>query len=346
MGEQNRQWVLTHRPVGNKYADAVELVSMQTPDLAEGDVLIRNIYFSLDAGTRMWMGPREDSYSPPTPLGSPIISTVLGSVVASRHPDFQSGDLVRAYGQWADFSISRPDEVYVERVSRRLDDLRQHLGVFGANGWTAYLGVLEYGAARPGETFVVSAASGVTGALAGQIAKQHGCRVVGITGSPRKSAWLTEELGFDAAIDRNAVDLEQALRETCPEGVDVYFDNVGGAVLDSVLANMSLFGRVAVCGLLVHYDQNEPLPGPARFDQILMKRLTMTGFFSPDFYHRGPDLNRRMRPWYEQGKLQMAFDVTPGLENTLDAYSTLFTGGKIGKALVQVGDLDATSGLS
>lgn len=239
-----------------------------------------------------------------------------------------------------DFSVSRPDEVYVERVSRQLDDPRQHLGVFGANGWTAYLGVLEYGAAQPGETLVVSAASGVTGALAGQIAKQHGCRVVGITGSPEKCAWLTEELGFDAAIDRGAEDFEHTLRDTCPDGIDVYFDNVGGAILDSVLGNMALFGRVAVCGLLVHYDQDRPAPGPTRFDQILMKRLTMRGFFSPDFYHRGPDLNRRMRPWYEQGKLRMTFDVTPGLENTLDAYSKLFTGAKIGKSLVQVGEPD------
>ncbi|WP_063058858.1 NADP-dependent oxidoreductase [Nocardia sienata] len=340
MGEKNRQWVLVRRPVGNNYADAVELRDSETPELVAGDVLIRNIYFSLDAGTRMWMGPREDSYSPPTPLGSPVISTVLGSVVDSRHPDHRPGDLVRAYGQWADFSVSRPDEVYVERVSRTLDDPRQHLGVFGANGWTAYLGVLEYGQAQPGETFVVSAASGVTGALAGQIAAAHGCRVVGITGSPQKCAWLTGELGFDAAVDRHTADLGVALREVCPAGVDVYFDNVGGEVLDEVLGAMALFGRVAVCGLLTHYDRDESGPGPRRFDQILMKRLTMRGFFSPDFYHRGPDLNRRMRPWYEQGLLRMAFDVTPGLENTLDAYARLFTGEKLGKALVQVGELD------
>ncbi|WP_328392695.1 NADP-dependent oxidoreductase [Nocardia sp. NBC_00416] len=341
MGEKNRQWVLVRRPAGNEYANAVELRDGETPDLAAGDVLIRNIYFSLDAGTRMWMGPREDSYSPPTPLGSPVISTVLGSVVASRHPDYRAGDLVRAYGQWADFSISRPDEVYVERVSRALDDPRQHLGVFGANGWTAYLGVLEYGEARPGETFVVSAASGVTGALAGQIAAAHGCRVVGITGSPEKCAWLTDELGFDAAIDRNAGELGAALREACPQGVDVYFDNVGGAVLDEVLGEMALFGRVAVCGLLTHYDRDESGPGPGRFDQILMKRLTMRGFFSPDFYHRGPDLNRRMLPWYDEGKVRMAFEVTSGLEHTLDAYARLFTGEKVGKALVQVGELDS-----
>ncbi|MGW1739261.1 NADP-dependent oxidoreductase [Nocardia sp. NPDC001965] len=341
MGEKNRQWVLVRRPAGDNYPDAVELLDSETPELSGGDVLIRNIYFSLDAGTRMWMGPREDSYSPPTPLGSPVISTVLGEVIDSRHPDYRAGDLVRAYGQWADYSVARPDEVYVERVSRSLDDPRQHLGVFGANGWTAYLGVLEYGAARPGENFVVSAASGVTGALAGQIAAAHGCRVVGITGSPEKCARLTGEFGFDAAIDRRAGDLDAALREACPDGVDVYFDNVGGDVLDTVLGNMALFGRVAVCGLLTQYGLDESGPGPRRFDQILMKRLTMRGFFSPDFYHRGPDLNRRMLPWYEQGRLRMSFDVTAGLENTLDAYARLFTGDKVGKSLVQVGELNS-----
>lgn len=181
---------------------------------------------------------------------------------------------------------------------------------------------------------------GVTGALAGQIAAAHGCRVVGITGSPEKCAWLTDEFGFDTALDRHTADLGAALREACPAGVDVYFDNVGGAVLDEVLGAMALFGRVAVCGLLTHYDRDESGPGPGRFDQILMKRLTMRGFFSPDFYHRGPDLNRRSRPWYEQGLLRMVFDVTPGLEHTLDAYARLFTGEKMGKALVQVGELD------
>ncbi|HVV09397.1 NADP-dependent oxidoreductase [Amycolatopsis sp.] len=180
----------------------------------------------------------------------------------------------------------------------------------------------------------MSAASGVTGALAGQIAKQHGCRVVGITGSAEKSAWLTGELGFDAAVVRGDGDLPGALRAACPDGIDVYFDNVGGTVLDAALENMALFGRVAVCGLLANYDRT----GPYKFDQILMKRLTMTGFFSPDFYHRGPDINRRLLPWYAGGALKMAFDVTQGLENTLAAYTKLFTGGKLGKALVQVSE--------
>jgi NADPH-dependent curcumin reductase CurA len=336
MVKKNRYWMLARRPNGNNYASALELVEEEIPPLVDGDVLIRNVYFSLDAGTRMWMSAREDSYSPPTPLNSPVIGMVLGTVIESRHPDFRPGDLARAYGQWSDFSISRPDDTYVERVSWQLDDLRQHLAVYGPNGWTAYLGVVEYGKTKPGETFVVSAASGVTGALAGQVAAQLGCRVIGITGSAQKGAWLTDELGFAATIDYRQEDVATRLRELCPQGIDVYFDNVGGTILDAALENMALFGRVAVCGLLVNYDKETPIPGPYKFDQVLMKRLEITGFFSPDFYHRGPDVNRKMQPWYEAGKLKMEFDVTQGLENTLEAYEKLFTGKKIGKSLVQL----------
>jgi NADPH-dependent curcumin reductase CurA len=337
VGTKNRWWMLARRPVGDDYAAACELVDGELPELTDGDVLIRNAYLSLDAGTRMWMSAREDSYSPPTPLGSPVIGTVLGRVLASRHPDFREGDLARAWGHWAELSVVRPAETYVERVSWQLDDLRQHLGVFGANGWTAYLGVTEFGEAKRGDTVVVSAASGVTGALAGQIAAKLGCHVIGITGSAEKAAWLTGELGFDAAVDRHD-DVAAVLRALCPQGIDVYFDNVGGPVLDAALANMAVFGRVAVCGLLHNYGADGPVPGPYKFDQVLMKRLRFTGFFSPDFYHRGPEVNRALRPWYEAGELTMPFDVTEGLEETLTAYGKLFTGAKVGKALVQVAD--------
>ncbi len=339
MADVNRTWVLVRRPQGTDFTGALELTDGVVPELADGEVLVRNALLSLDAGTRMWMNPREDSYSPPTPLGSPVIGMVLGTVVASRHPDFRQGDLARAYGQWSDFSVCRPDVAYAERLSWRLDDLRQYLAVFGPNGWTAYLGVLEYTQTRPGDTFVVSAASGVTGALAGQIAKLRGCRVVGITGSKAKGAWIVDELGFDAAVDYRSEDVGEALAEACPDGIDVYFDNVGGDILDACLANMALFGRVGICGLIVNYDKDGPIPGPYKFDQILMKRLTMVGFFSPDFYHRGPDVDRHMRPWYEAGQLKMTFDVTEGLEHTLDAYAKLFTSAKVGKSLVQLEEL-------
>lgn len=303
-------------------------------------MVVRNAYLSLDAGTRMWLTARTDSYEPPLPLGSVLRGQTLGVVTASRHPDYQPGQLLRFRGAWADYSMLRPaDGTYVEQVSWQLDDPRQHLAALGPNGWTAYVGVREIGEAKAGETVVVSAASGVTGALAGQIATLCGCRVVGITGSPAKASWLTT-LGFDAAIDRSAQpDLGTALAAACPDGIDVYFENVGGAVLDAALDHMATYGRVAVCGLLLNYDKPAAPAGPARFDQILMKRLTMTGFFSADWHWRGTEINRALRPWYDAGRLRMRFDVTDGLENTPEAYQRVFTGDKLGKALVRISEL-------
>jgi len=282
-------------------------------------VVVRNAYLSLDAGTRMWLTARKDSYEPPLPLGSVLRGQTLGVVTASRHPDYQPGQLLRFRGDWADYSMLRPaDGAYVEQVS-----------------WQ-----LEIGEAKTGETVVVSAASGVTGALAGQIATLCGCRVVGITGSPVKANWLTTTLGFDAAIDRSAQpDLGTALAAACPDGIDVYFENVGGAVLDAALDHMATYGRVAVCGLLLNYDKPAAPAGPARFDQILMKRLTTTGFFSADWHWRGTEINRTLRPWYDAGRLRMRFDVTDGLEHTPEAYQRVFTGDKVGKALVRISEL-------
>ncbi len=234
--------------------------------------------------------------------------------------------------------MSRPDEVACQRVSWRLDDLRQYLAVFGPNGWTSYVGVVECARVKAGETFVVSAAAGVTGAIAGQIAKLIGARVVGITGSDIKCKWITEELGFDGAINYKREDVGESLARLCPEGVDAYFENVGGPMLDAVLGQMALFGRVAVCGLMENYDKEEPVPGPYRFDLVLMKRLRIEGFFSPDFYHRGPDIDRIMQPWFDAGRVQMVFDVSAGLESAPDAFRKLFTGGNIGKTLVELTD--------
>jgi NADPH-dependent curcumin reductase CurA len=313
--------------------------------MGPGQVLVRNAYLSLDAGTRMWMTARRDSYDPPTPLGAVIRTQTLGTVAESRHPDFKPGQLLRFRGHWADFSLLTPgDGTYIDVVTWELDDLRQHLGALGPNGWTAAVGVQEIGEARSGDTFVVSAASGVTGALAGQIAKLVGCRVVGITGSADKAVWLEQSLGFDVAIDRrSSPDMRKALQLACPDGIDVYFENVGGPLLDAALANMAPYGRVAVCGLLLNYGEAVAPLGPANFDQVLMKRLKIMGFFSADWHWRGPELNRTLRPWYEAGRLRMEFDVTEGLENAPQAYGRLMRGDKIGKVLVQVAPLPTPS---
>lgn len=333
---ENRHWVLARRPIGNGYSDAFELRSEAIPAPQDRQVLIENRVLSMDSGTRMYMTDREDSYQPGTPLGAKLVGTVLGVVTQSRHPGFAAGDRVRCYGQWADWSLVSPDDEFCAKLDQVHDDLKQYVGIFGANGMTAYVGVLETGAAKSGETFLVSAAAGCTGLLAGQIAKLTGCRVIGIAGSEAKCDLLTAEYGFDAAIDYKRENVDAALARICPEGVDLYFDNVGGEILDAALGNMAVYGRVAVCGLITNYVAQGPVPGPYRFDQVLMKRLRIEGFFSPDFYTREAELSPILAGWHDQGLLKLPFEVSHGLETTPEAFTKLFTGANIGKVVVEL----------
>jgi len=336
MPAQNRHWVLSRRPIGNGYAEAFELCGEDVPEPGEGQILIENKVLSMDSGTRMYMTDREDSYQPGTPLGEKLIGTVLGVVTQSRHPGFAAGDRVRCYGQWADYSLVTPDAEYCAKLDDAHTDLKHYVGIFGANGWTAYVGVIETGAAKAEETFVVSAAAGCTGIMAGQIAKLTGCRVIGIAGGAAKCSLLTSEYGFDASIDYKADNVETELARLCPEGIDLYFDNVGGVILDAALGNMALFGRVAVCGLITNYIAEGAVPGPYRFDQVLMKRLRIEGFFSPDFYAREREINPILTRWHAAGQLKLPFEVSQGLESTPEAFTKLFTGANIGKVVVEL----------
>lgn len=334
MADGNRFWRLDAHPQGTDFAAAIRLVEEPVPVPTDRQVVVRNLWLSLDAGTRMWMTPREDSYMAPTPLGSKVIGFVLGRVTASRHPDYAEGDLVRAYGQWGDYSLLLPDLGDIWKLDP-IADMRQHFAVLGPNGWTAYVGLTEYARIRPGETVLVSAAAGATGLLAAQFAREMGCRVIGIAGGAGKCALLAERYGLAAAIDYKAEDVAARLSALAPEGIGAYFDCVGGPMLDAVLPNMAMNGRVAVCGLIATYDKAER-SGPATFDLVLMKRLTIAGFFSPDFYFRGEEINRLTRPWLDAGRVGMEFDVTDGLENTLTAYGKLFSGGNVGKTMVRL----------
>jgi len=336
MTDQNRHWILARRPIGNGYDDALELTSEAMPAPQEGELLVRNKVLSMDSGTRMYFTDREDSYQPGLPIGAKLMGTVLGEVVESRHSSYQAGDIVRCYGQWSDYSIVNPEESYCASLSAPQADLKQYVGIYGANGWTAYVGVVETARARPGDVFVVSAAAGCTGLMAGQIAKIAGCTVVGIAGSDEKCRLLKQEYGFDAMINYKTADVRGALAAACPAGINVYFDNVGGEILDAAMANMALFGRVAICGLITNYIAEGPVPGPYQFDQILMKRLRIEGFFSPDFYAREEEFNPILRTWDESGQLRLPFDVTHGLENTVRGYEKLFTGANIGKVVVEL----------
>ncbi|HSF11511.1 MAG TPA: NADP-dependent oxidoreductase [Erythrobacter sp.] len=329
----NRIWRIARRPQGTDFAAALELVGAQLAPLAMGEIRIRNTHLSMDAGTRMWLTDREDGYQPPLPVGGPMTGLVLGEVVESHADGFAVGDLVRAFGQWSD--VSTVDAVMSGALvlDPSVTDRRAWFGPLGMNGWTALWGIEQTGAAKPGERVLVSAAAGATGILAVQIAKLLGCEAWGIAGGAAKCAYLTDELGIAGAVDYKADDVGAQL--DVAGGFDVYFDNVGGPLLDQVLTRMNHYGRVAVCGLLADYTGGGRT-SPREFDQVLMRRLRIEGFFSPDFMHEGPALTERLRSWHEAGELVMPYDVTTGLESTLTAYAKLFTGANIGKVIVEL----------
>ncbi|HVO48829.1 MAG TPA: NADP-dependent oxidoreductase [Steroidobacteraceae bacterium] len=333
--DRNRFWRLIRHPQGNAFASAFALESGAIPTPAANEVLIANDYLSLDAGTRLWMSPRTDTYQPPLPLGSEMRGLVLGRIIQSQLPAYPAGKLVRAFGSWADYSCVDPLLSGLFVLDESVSDVRQHLGALGMNGWTAYAGITEVGRTRPGETVLVSAAAGATGMLAAQIARVMGCRVIGLTGGERKCAFLREQLGLDAAVDYKSPRLAQQL-DAFAGAIDVYFDNVGGPLLDEILPRMAHYGRIVVSGLMAAYASDRPM-APRRFDQVLMRRLTISGLFSPDFMSRGPAMTQILRRWLDAGQLRMPLDVTDGLEQVLAAYGKLFEGGNIGKVLVRLG---------
>ncbi len=332
---RNRFWRLDRHPEGADFAAALSLQSAPLAPLGKGEVRIRAEWLSMDAGTRMWMGPRTDGYQPPLPLGFAMVGLVLGRVSESGDPRYPVGALVRGFGQWAEWSTVQPDAAGLELLDETVSDPRQHFGALGMNAWTALVGVQEVARVQPGEWLVVSAAAGATGSLVCQVARNLGARVIGIAGGAEKCRFLRDELGVELAIDYKGQDVAAELAKI-EGGVHAYFDNVGGPMLDAVLPNMAHYGRIAVCGMVAAYDSDVALPGPARFDQVLMRRLRIEGFFIPDFLHRGAEFLPQLRAWHDAGKLAMRFDETSGLENVLTAYQRMLTGKNIGKVVVRL----------
>lgn len=332
----NRFWQLDAHPQGQDFARALSLREEAMPPLANGEVRIAAQWLSMDAGTRMWMSPRTDGYQPPLPLGSKMVGLVLGTVCETRDAAYPVGTLVRGFGQWADFSVVTPALTGLDVVDASVHDPRTHFGALGMNAWTALIGVRDVARIQPGEWIAVSAAAGATGSMACQVARNLGARVVGIAGGPAKCRYLLDELGVDIAIDYKADDVAARLASEVPGGLNAYFDNVGGPILDAVLPNMALYGCVAVCGLVAAYDNDAPLPGPARYDQVLMKRLRIEGFFLPDHFGNTAGFVPPLRVWLDEGRLIMRFDETQGLENVLGAYARMLNGGATGKVIIKV----------
>lgn len=335
----NRQFRLATRPVGEITQSNFEYREEPIPNPKEGEVLVRTIYLSLDPTNRIWMSDMEQ-YMPPVQIGEVMRGVNLGVVEASKNPNFKEGDLVSGMLGWQDYAIAEGDSgISLSRLPHPLPaPLATFLGPLGPTGYTAYFGLLDIGQPKAGETVVVSAASGAVGSIVGQIAKIKGCRVVGITGSDDKCRWIQEELGFDAAINYKTADLESALAQACPHGIDVYFDNVGGSILDAVLTQVNLHARIPLCGLISTYNAKEPVPGPYNFSQILMKRVRVQGLIILDYFPRFPEAIKDIGQWIKEGKIKYAEEIVEGLENAPKAILKLFDGNKMGKLIVKVSD--------
>lgn len=332
---KNRYWQLDARPEGEDFSSALSMHEEELAPLEDGEIRVRSRFLSMDAGTRMWMNAREDGYQPPIPLGSKMSGQALGRISESRDARFPEGSLIRIFGQWADYSTVRPDDAWAVLLDDDIDDERQHFGALGLNGWTALYGVKDILGIKEGETLVVSAAAGATGSLACQIGRNLGAKVVGIAGGPEKCRHVVENLGAQQCIDYKNSDVAAELAKL-EGGINAYFENVGGAILDAVLQNMALHGRIAVCGMVANYAAPEGTPGPSNYDQVLMRRLRIEGFLLPDVPERGPEYYETMKRWYKEGKITLPFDVTEGLENTLVAYGRMLMGKNTGKVLVDL----------
>jgi NADPH-dependent curcumin reductase CurA len=332
----NRQWRLARRPKGAVQETDFAWTEDPIPSVGEGQLLVRNLYLSLDPTQRGWMA--RDTYVPAMEVGDVVRSFGAGRVVESRHPGFAAGDLVEGGVGWQDYLLTDGGGLLPLSKLPPDSDIPLALGVLGLNGVTAYFGLLEVGRLKPGETVVVSGAAGATGSVAGQIAKIHGCRVVGIAGGPEKCAWLTSVAGLDAAIDYKGERVDRRLRALCPEGIDVFFDNVGGEILDAALASLARQGRVVLCGAISAYNEKVPPPGPRNYVSLIPRRGRMEGFIVLDYQERAGEAVAALSRWVREGKLKHQEDVQEGLENAPRTLLRLFEGRNLGKQLLKIAD--------
>ena len=331
----NRRIVLAQRPDGMISADCFTRDDAAAPDLADGEALVKIEYVSLDPTMRGWITD-EPSYLPPVGIGEVMRSAGAGAVVESKTADYPVGTKVMGLVGWQDYAIVGGPRGAFVRVLDPDTDLADALSVYGTTGLTAYFGIVDIGQPKPGETFVVSGAAGGVGSVAGQIAKVLGCRVVGIAGTDEKCEWITRELGFDAAVNYRTEDVAKALAEACPDGIDVYFDNVGGDILDAALGLMNNFGRIVACGMISQYNNTELAPGPRNISNIVGRRLKMQGLILLDHLDRFDEAAAQLREWIDEGRLQSRVHLVEGLDEAPGAVGMLFTGENIGKLVVRV----------
>ena len=335
---QNRQILLASRPHGEPTLDNFELVEMQLPSPAPGQLLLRSLYLSLDPYMRGRMSG-EKSYASPVEIGGVMGGQAVAEVVESNHPDHRVGEIVLAPVGWQEYMLSDGDGL--QEIDPALGPVSYALGVLGMPGLTAYTGLLNIGQPQPGETLVVAAASGAVGSVVGQIAKLKGCSVIGIAGGAEKCRYVKEELGFGDCLDHREPNLADRLRTACPEGIDIYFENVGGEVFTAVFPLLNNFARIPVCGLIAHYNATEAPAGPDRLPQLmhqlLVKRLTFRGYIVSDFASQYPQFLEEVGGWLRDGRIKYKEDVTEGLENAPRELIGMLRGENFGKKIVRVG---------
>jgi len=334
MDTANHQFRLASRPEGMVGREHFDYVEEPLPELGEGQVLVKILHISLDPAMRGWMAEGR-SYVPPVQIGEVMRAATAGEIVESKSEKFAVGDKVSGWLGVQEYAVCEDSAVF--KVDAETVPLSKYVGALGMPGMTAYFGLLEVGAPKEGETVVVSGAAGAVGSLVGQIAKLKGCRVVGIAGGPEKCGWIVEELGFDAAIDYKSEDVNAALREHCPEGVDVYFDNVGGEILDAALARLARGARVVICGAISQYNNLDSMRGPSNYMSLLVNRARMEGFVVIDYMGRMAEAMHDMGAWIAEGKLIAREDFVEGFESFPDALRKLFAGENVGKLVLRVG---------
>ncbi len=336
MSDVNRCWRLAARPQGMIKDSDFTLSQEAVPEIKDGEILVRNLYLSVDPTQRGWL--ERDTYMPAVAIGEVVRAIGAGKVVASKNPGYAVGDVVTALVGWQDYAVlGDGGALRLNKVPAGVP-VPTALSAFGLTGLTAYFGLLDVGQPKEGETVVVSGAAGATGMMAGQIAKAKGCRVIGIAGGPEKCAWITGELGFDAAIDYKSEKIPERLRELCPNGINVFFDNVGGEILDAVLAQLALRARVVLCGGISDYNNMAQPTGPKNYMALVMRRAKMEGFLVSDYAARFPEAIQQLAAWFTAGKIKDRVDILEGIENAPAALRRLFTGANIGKQLVKIAD--------
>lgn len=335
MGERNEGVVLRSRPEGLLRHEDVELVDLPMPEPPPGGVVVKTEWLGIDATVRSWLSEGE-GYFPAVELGEVVRCSGSGPVVATDSPNFAVGDIATALTGWQRY-VGLEDNGLVTNVGPAdTVDQQAYLAVYGATGLTAYVGMLEVGEVKEGETVVVSAAAGATGSMAVQMAKLKGARVIGIAGTDDKCRWLVDDLGIDGAINHRTDDVPARLKELCPKRVDVFFDNVGGPVLDTVLARLANGGRVVLCGAISSYNDAHRPPGPANYLNLIQRRGSMRGFLALDHWGRYPEIVEVLKGWVGEGKLTYRTEVFEGLESGVDAMNAMFTGQNTGKIVIRL----------